>query len=151
MSDPKRESIYEERKAALKAFFQENGYFPSFSEMMHLFAVKTKSSITLFLEKMLAQGELIRKQGKYILTDTLFNLNMYESVDAGYPTVMRDEIKYRVNVQDVLVTNPLSQFLVKVAGESMIEAGLIPGDILIVDRKKVPRLGDMVIAYVDDE
>lgn len=100
---------------------------------------------------MLAEGALFKKQGKYILTDTLFSLNMYESVDAGYPTVMRDEVKYRVNVQDVLVTNPLSQFLVKVAGESMIQAGLMPGDILIVDRKKVPRIGDMVIAYVDDE
>lgn len=150
MPDPKREETYEERKARLKEFFFKQGYFPSFSEMMHLFAVKTKSSISLFLEKMMAEGALFKKHGKYFLTDALM-LDMYESVDAGIATGARDEVKYKVNVQDTLITNPLSQFLVKVAGESMVDAWLIPGDILIVDRKKVPQIGDIVIAYYDEE
>jgi len=86
-----------------------------------VFAVKANSLIRLFVEEIIEEGALFMKHGKYFRTDALM-LDMYESVDAGIATGARDEVKYKVNVQDTLITNPLSQFLVKVAGESMVDA-----------------------------
>jgi len=57
----------------------------------------------------------------------------------------------QVNVEEFLVDNPTETVLLKVRGESMINAWLHEWDIVIVDKSREPRDGDMVIAFVDEQ
>ena len=54
-----------------------------------------------------------------------------------------------MSLDEYLITNKEATYLLKVNGESMIEAGILPGDLLLVERGAAPRDGDIVIAQVD--
>ena len=73
------------------------------------------------------------------------------SVSAGPPTPADDHVEERIDLTDLLVKQPDSTFLVRVTGESMIDASVEPGDILVVDRSVEPRNNDHVVAIVNGE
>jgi DNA polymerase V len=70
---------------------------------------------------------------------------------AGLPTLIEDHIDVRVDLNELLVKNPSHSFLVRVSGESMINAGIQNNDILIVDCRIEPEDGKIVIASLDGE
>lgn len=73
------------------------------------------------------------------------------SVNAGPPTPASDHVEERIDLATLLVESPESTFLVRVTGESMVDASVAPGDILIVDRSIEPRNNDPVLAIVNGE
>ena len=56
-----------------------------------------------------------------------------------------------MNLDEYLIQNKEASYILKVTGDSMIEAGIQPGDMVIVERTATPRVGDIVIAEVDGE
>lgn len=72
-------------------------------------------------------------------------------VAAGFPSPADDYLEDRINLQQVLIHNPTATFLVRVRGESMRDARLHDGDILVVDRSLKPRDGHIIIGVVDGE
>lgn len=71
-------------------------------------------------------------------------------VSAGFPSVAEDFIESRIDLSALLVPHPLTTFYVRVEGHSMIDAGIRPGSILVVDRGTDAVSGDIVIARVDN-
>lgn len=72
-------------------------------------------------------------------------------VSAGFPSPAEDYIEGKLDLNMHLVKHPAATFFVKVAGDSMIDAGIHPGDILIVDRSLEPTDKKVVIAIVDGD
>ncbi|RJX28533.1 MAG: LexA family transcriptional regulator [Desulfurivibrio sp.] len=72
-------------------------------------------------------------------------------VSAGFPSPADDYIDRELDLNEYLITNPAATFFVRVAGDSMIGAGINHDDILIVDRSLEPVSGRIVIAIVDGE
>ena len=72
-------------------------------------------------------------------------------VSAGFPSPADDYIDRELDLNEYLITNPAATFFVRVAGDSMIGAGINHDDILIVDRSLEPASGRIVIAIVDGE
>jgi DNA polymerase V len=72
-------------------------------------------------------------------------------VAAGFPSPAEDYIEGKLDLNKHLVKHPAATFFVKVAGDSMVDAGIHPGDILIVDRSLEPADKKVVIAVVDGE
>lgn len=72
-------------------------------------------------------------------------------IAAGFPSAAEDFVEGKLDLNDLLVKRPAATFYVKVAGESMLNAGIFPGDILVVDRGETPRHGHVVIAVVNGE
>ncbi len=72
-------------------------------------------------------------------------------VSAGFPSPADDYIEGKLDLNTHLVKNPAATFFVRVAGESMIGAGIYPDDILIVDRSLHPVDKKVVIAIIDGE
>jgi len=72
-------------------------------------------------------------------------------VYAGFPSPADDYIEGKLDLNDYLVKHPAATFFVRAAGDSMIDAGIHPGDILIVDRALEPCNNNVVIAAVDGE
>ena len=73
-----------------------------------------------------------------------------QRVHAGFPSPADEVLEDAVDVGRMVVWNPIATFLWRVAGESMIEAGIHDGDTLVVDRSLAVRDGDVVVAVVDD-
>ncbi len=72
-------------------------------------------------------------------------------IPAGFPSPAQDYIEDRLDLNEFLVAHPSATFFVRVEGFSMINAGIFPGDILIVDRSLEPAHKKIVIAIVDGE
>lgn len=72
-------------------------------------------------------------------------------VSAGYPSPADDYLDGSLDLNQHLIKHPTATFFVRVAGESMREAGIHSGDVLIVDRALTPRDGSVIIAVVNGE
>lgn len=78
-------------------------------------------------------------------------LKFVGDVVAGFPSPAEEELFEYISLEEWLIRNPNSTFLIKVYGESMLEAGILPGDLVLVDRGLSPQNGDIVVAEVDGE
>lgn len=74
-----------------------------------------------------------------------------ESISAGFPSPAQDYIEQTLDLNELCIKQPAATFFVRVEGDSMIEAGIHPNDILIVDRSIQAEQGDIVIASVHGE
>ena len=72
-------------------------------------------------------------------------------IQAGFPSPADDHIELPLDLNEYLIVNPSSTFCVCVEGNSMLEANIHPGDILVVDRSKPARHGKVVVAVVNGE
>ena len=78
-------------------------------------------------------------------------LSLYsDRVKAGFPSPATDYVQNRIDLNTLLIHSPTTTYLVEVEGDSMIDMGIYPNDILIVDRSLSARHKDIVIALVDD-
>ena len=73
------------------------------------------------------------------------------SVQAGFPSPAEDHMDMDLNLNDHLVQNPSATFCVKAIGESMKDAGIQSGDIMIVDKSLEPKNRSIVLAVIDGE
>lgn len=74
-----------------------------------------------------------------------------QRVHAGFPSPAQDHQQRRIDLNEVLILNPLSTFLFRVSGDSMVDARIYDGDQLIVDRSVEAAPGRIVLACVDGE
>ena len=72
-------------------------------------------------------------------------------VSAGFPSPADDYLDRPLDFNELLVANPAATFAVRVVGDSMIDAGIFPGDIAVVDRSKTATDGTIVLAVLDGE
>ena len=72
-------------------------------------------------------------------------------VAAGFPSPAEEFHQAPIDISAKLITHPQATFLLRVAGESMREAGILDGDTLVVNKALRPRHGQIVVAVVDDE
>lgn len=74
---------------------------------------------------------------------------MGPSVCAGFPSPADDYVETALDPASLIVTDPISTFLWRVAGSSMIGAGINDGDYVVVDRSLKVKSGDVVVAIID--
>ena len=74
-----------------------------------------------------------------------------EPVEAGFPSPADDYIDCTIDLNEHLIQNPPATFMVRVRGNSMVDAGIQSGDLLIIDKSLEVRDGDIVIAAVDGQ
>lgn len=72
-------------------------------------------------------------------------------ISAGFPSPAEDFLESPLDLNEYLVKHPSSTFLVRASGDSMINAGIFPNDILVVDRSLEPVHGKIVIAVINNE
>lgn len=70
---------------------------------------------------------------------------------AGFPAPGDDQVERVLDINDLVVKHPESTFFVRVEGDSMVDAGIFSGDVLVVDRAPEPRDGSIVVAAVNGE
>ena len=73
------------------------------------------------------------------------------SISAGFPSPADDYEEENIDLNEHLIKNPFSTFFLKVKGSSMINAGILDKDLIIVDKSLIPKPGNIVIAMIDGE
>ncbi|BBQ83462.1 DNA polymerase V subunit UmuD [Klebsiella sp. WP3-W18-ESBL-02] len=74
-----------------------------------------------------------------------------DMVPCGFPSPAADYVEQRIDLNELLIQHPSATYFVKASGDSMIEAGINDGDLLVVDSSRKAEHGDIVIAAVDGE
>jgi DNA polymerase V len=74
-----------------------------------------------------------------------------DSVPCGFPSPAQDYVERRIDLNELMIQHPSATYFVKSTGDSMIEAGIGEGDLLVVDSSRKAGHGDIVIAAVDGE
>lgn len=72
-------------------------------------------------------------------------------ISAGFPSPADDYVEDRIDLNEQLIRNKAATFFLRVQGDSMIGAGIHPGDTLVVDRSITPSSGTIVIAALDSD
>lgn len=85
-------------------------------------------------------------------TNNLDSIPIFEgSVQAGHPSPADEAMDLDLNLHDFLVKNPNQTFCVKAIGESMKDAGILSGDVMLVDRAIEPKNRSIVLAVINSE
>ena len=137
----------------LRTFYEKRKCLPSFSEMQRLFGYSSKGSVA-FLVHRLIEKKIVGKDNTGRLIPTPFlegGVKLLGTIPAGFPSPAEEELIDTLSLDEFLIKKPESSYLVKVTGDSMIEAGILPGDLVIVERGRDPKNGDVVIAQVDGQ
>ncbi len=124
---------------------------PSFEELRKLFGYKSKNAASWLIDKLAEKG-LIQKdaQGKLLFGPSA-GIKLLGTVQAGWPSPAEEELVDVLSLDEYLVTHPEQTFLIKVTGDSMIDAGIHQGDLVLVERGRQPKHRDIVIAEIDHE
>ncbi len=134
----------------ITAFFLEHGRMPTYSEIAEIIGVRSKSVVHFWVAKLLDAG-ILQKDSKGFLTLTRNPraLKLAGEVCAGYPASAEEELRAIVSFDEYLVRNPETSFLLSVTGDSMIDAGIREKDMVVVESRREPKNGDIVLAEVD--
>ena len=125
---------------------------PSYAEMTALLGFRSKSGAYKAVQKLIGAGVLARDaQGKVIPKRLERTLRMLGVVEAGFPSPAEEELCDTLTLDDYLIGNREATYMLRVKGDSMIDAGILDGDLVIVERTNEAHVGDIVIAEVDGE
>lgn len=142
-----------EKISQLRSFFHQEGRAPSYSEMAELFGYASKNAVYGPVEKLVELGYLQRSvNGRIVFTSKITSqISLLGTVQAGFPSPAEEELLDTMSLDEFLVDRPEATYLLTVSGDSMIEAGIHPGDLVLVEKGGVPKQRDIIIAQVDGE
>ncbi len=146
------DTLYEKRKNVLIKYYKKQRRLPTYNELAEVFGMSSKGSVHSYVEKFIEDG-LMRKSdgGTLIPTTKLYGIRMLGTVQAGFPTTAEEEIVDFVSLNDLLIHEPSSTYLLTVSGDSMKDAGIVKGDFVIVNKNTQAKSGSVVVAEVDHE
>src|SRR3989338_4922270 len=142
----------EEYRETLARFYREHKRMPSFSELMDLWDYKTKSAVHYRIEK-LSEAGIIGKDGtgRIIPRSLESGTKLLGLVEAGFPSPAEEELLDVMNFDEYLTPNKESSYILKVKGDSMIDAGIREGYMVVVERRAQYKVGQIVVASIDNE
>ena len=136
----------------LRAFFAQHKRPPGYNEMLDLLGYRSKNAVHGLLQKLELQGYVSKNGGKVAFTGKLTGtIRILGTVQAGFPSPAEEELLDTFSLDEFLVERPEATFMLKVTGDSMIDAGIHPGDMVLVEKGVTPKNNDIVIAQVDGE
>jgi len=137
-------------KEKINKFYKDRRRMPSYGEMTGLLGFRSKNAVFKLAKKLEREGFLSRdRMGKLIPKNMFASVKVLGSVEAGFPTAAEEELADTMTLDEYLIKNKEATFILKVSGDSMKDAGIIQGDMVIVERNVLPKDGDIVIAEVD--
>ena len=136
----------------LESFYSENKRMPSYSEMMKLFGFKSKNAVFKVVEKLIDAGLVAKDHlGRLTPHNSFGEVPLLGLVTAGLPASVEEELAESVNLDDFLIEKKAFTYMLEVDGDSMIDAHIEKGDMVLVEKATTAKDGQIVIAEVDGE
>jgi repressor LexA len=140
------------------------GYPPSIPEIQREFSFKSPNAVQDHLEALERKGYISRHahkaRGIEILVHTASNENnrnnalqipIVGEISAGRPILAQENIEGTIVIDKSIVKNSNGNFALRVKGDSMINAGILEGDYVIVSQQPDAEQGDIIVALIEDE
>ena len=141
---------FEIYKQKVRGFYRKHRRMPSYGELMKLVGFRSKNPVRKLVAKLIDAGMIAKDSaGKLIPKKLDAAVRLLGIVEAGWPSPAEEELLDTMSLDDYLIPNKEATYILKVSGDSMIEAGIMPGDQVLVERGAEPKEGDIVIAEVD--
>jgi repressor LexA len=139
----------------------ENGKSPTIKEMREFLNVASDNSVLKHLIALEKKGfiqkddtprgiKLLENVKQKLQNDTV-SIPLLGFIPAGGPVATEESVDSWMTFDKNTIPHPQNTFILRVTGNSMIDAGIYEGDLLIADAKKEARVNDIVIALVDNE
>lgn len=153
------------RQKQLLDFIKENiqgsGFPPTISEMARALRVKSKNAVAKLLRSLedhdlikrdgTARGIRVRDEYGNEITAGAVPVPLIGTITAGTPILAEQNIEEWINLPNSLLQSRKDVFLLQVRGDSMVNAGILEGDLVIVRPAREVRSGDIVVALLHDE
>lgn len=125
---------------------------PSYAEIMELVGFKSKNAVSKLIDRLIEEGVLQKDaQGKLIPSRVFGEVPLLGLVEAGIPSVADEQLLEAISIENYLMPHKEKTFLLEVKGDSMIEAHIEEGDMVVAERAETAKDGDIVVAEVDGE
>src|SRR5215510_12650290 len=132
-------------------FYYRRRRMPTLRELQKLYGFKSVRAAEKVAAKLVDLGLLAKDTtGKLLPTRHFRTIRVLGSVTAGFPSPAEEELLDTMDLDEFLIQNKEATFIVKAAGDSMIGAGIMPGDMVLVEKGLEPHDGDIVIAQIDE-
>lgn len=143
---------FNEYKLKIVDFYKAHKRMPSYSEIMTLVGFKSKNAVSKLVQKLIDENILTKDaQGKLVPNFAFAEVPLLGLIEAGVPSIADQELLDSISLDDYLVPHREKTFMLEVKGDSMIEAHIEEGDMIIAERAESARNGDIVVAEVDGE
>ena len=144
---------YENYKQKIISFYNRNRRMPGYQEIMSLTGFRSKNAVFKLIEKMVDEGVVDKDTRGHLVPLNLKDqgIPLLGLVEAGFPSPAEEELLDVMNLDEYLTPNKEATYILKVKGDSMIDAGIHPGDMVIVERRATYKPGQIVIASIDNE
>ena len=167
---------YETSADKIYSFFKKNLRMPSYAEICTICNIKSKNTAHNLVKRLRVlryididkAGKIIPIESKLVhksFTQTFTQdsrsstkqtpssfttpLTLLGLVEAGFPTPSEESLHENISLDDWVIDRKEASFMLKVKGDSMRDAGILDGDMVIVERTNSPKVGQIVVAEVD--
>ncbi|MAZ46048.1 MAG: repressor LexA [Rickettsiales bacterium] len=139
-------------------YYNKNNVYPTFDEMRDFLRIKSKSGIHKLLSSLEEKGFVKRLPHKARALSINVNTNTNENekslpflgrIAAGNPIEAITGSFEQISVPNYLINNKDDHFTLEVTGDSMIDAGIFDGDIVVIRKIETANSGDIVVALID--
>lgn len=137
--------------ASLRTHYKRAGVFPSMPRLCDVLGLSSTSSVFALVGRLSTAGYLERVDGRIVPTKKFFARPLLGSVRAGQPQPADQSEPDFLTLDDYLIDDPNRTSLHKVRGDSMRDAGIHEGDLVVVEQNSPTKPGDVVVAVVDGE
>jgi SOS regulatory protein LexA len=139
-------------KKKIVGFYERHKRMPGYKEIMAATGLASKNSVYKLINRLVEEGVLTKdKQGRLAPGRALVGVPLLGLVEAGFPSPAEEELLDVMDFDEYLTPNKENSYVLKVKGESMLDAGICPGDLVIVERRATYKPGQIVIASVDGD
>lgn len=132
-------------------FYHTHHRLPSYRELLRETGLRSTNAIHKLVAKWMELNFLTKdRSGKLVPGSRLNGLPFLGIIAAGWPSPAEEELANTMTLDEFLIGNREATYMLTVSGDSMIDAGIHPQDIVLVERGRDPRDGDIVVAEVDN-
>ena len=138
---------------SLQDYYAQHRALPSYASIGQLLGLRSKSSVAAMVARLKLAGYVDSTPDKRLApTRRFFERPLAgDPVHAGMPSHVDDAPADALTIDDYLIERPSHTVLVRVKGDSMIDAGILDGDLVVVEKTPAAKRGDIVIAIVDNQ
>lgn len=142
--------VDEKYKKEIRGFYRAHRRMPSYTEIMSLVGFSSRASVWKLVGRLAKEGFLAKDaRGKLSPKNIWGQLHLLGIVEAGFPSPAEEDRGEHMSLDEYLIPHRDASFMLKVKGDSMKDAGIIEGDMVIVERTGNAKQGEIVIAEVD--
>ncbi len=144
--------MIENYKNKILSFYKKNRRMPSYGEIMKLLSFQSRNAVYKLVNKLVDEDFVGKDSTGRIIPKKIFGeVKMIGLVQAGFPSPAEEELSDTMNFDEYLIGNKEATYIMRVKGDSMIDAGICEGDMVVVERTNTFPVGKIVIASVDGE